>query len=276
MTPTEIWLRLMRVNNLYGDKMVLVARRLAGAGHADNETLHEAGLTKAQAIQFLAFKQQEIDASLQWLEQPEHHLLSADHTRYPPQLRAIDDYPGALLVSGNVDLLCSRQLAIIGSRAHSWYGARWGKAFSEALARYGLTITSGLALGIDGIAHRGALAVKGKTIAVLGNGLSDIYPHRHRALAKQIEESGGALLSEFPLSARPLPGNFPRRNRIISGLSAGVLVIEAALKSGSLVTVRCALEQGRDVFALPGPIGNPGSEGPHWLIKQGAVPVTAP
>lgn len=208
MTPTEIWLRLMRVNNLYGDKMVLVARRLAGAGHADNETLHEAGLTKAQAIQFLAFKQQEIDASLQWLEQPEHHLLSADHARYPPQLRAIDDYPGALLVCGNVDLLCSRRLAIIGSRAHSWYGARWGKAFSEALARYGLTITSGLALGIDGIAHRGALAVKGKTIAVLGNGLSDIYPHRHRALAKQIEESGGALLSEFPLCAT-VTGEFP-------------------------------------------------------------------
>ncbi|HDS6597741.1 TPA: DNA-protecting protein DprA [Klebsiella aerogenes] len=276
MTPTDIWLRLMRVNNLYGDEMVLIARRLAGAGHSDNETLREAGLTKAQAIQFLAFKQQEIDASLQWLAQPEHHLISADHARYPPQLRAIDDYPGALLVCGNVDLLCSRQLAIIGSRAHSWYGAQWGKSFSEALAQYGLTITSGLAMGIDGIAHRGALAVTGKTIAVLGNGLSDVYPHRHRALAKQIVESGGALLSEFPLSAPPLPGNFPRRNRIISGLSAGVLVIEAALKSGSLVTVRCALEQGRDVFALPGPIGNPGSEGPHWLIKQGAVPVTAP
>lgn len=252
MTPTEIWLRLMRVNNLYGDEMVLIARRLGCAGQLNTETLRAVGLTKAQATQFLALNQQQIDVSLQWLEQPEHHLITADHALYPPQLRAIDDYPGALLVCGNVELLCSRQLAIIGSRAHSWYGARWGKAFSEALAQYGLTLTSGLALGIDGIAHRGALAVKGKTIAVLGNGLSDIYPHRHRALAKQIEESGGALLSEFPLSARPLPGNFPRRNRIISGLSAGVLVIEAALKSGSLVTVRCALEQGRDVFALPG------------------------
>ncbi|AWD02832.1 TPA: DNA-protecting protein DprA [Klebsiella aerogenes] len=276
MTPTEIWLRLMRVNNLYGDEMVLIARRLGCAGQLNTETLRAVGLTKAQATQFLALNQQQIDVSLQWLEQPEHHLITADHALYPPQLRAIDDYPGALLVCGNVDLLCSRQLAIIGSRAHSWYGARWGKAFSEALAQYGLTLTSGLALGIDGIAHRGALAAKGKTIAVLGNGLSDIYPHRHRALAKQIVESGGALLSEFPLSALPLPGNFPRRNRIISGLSAGVLVIEAALKSGSLVTVRCALEQGRDVFALPGPIGNPGSEGPHWLIKQGAVPVTVP
>ena len=276
MTPTEIWLRLMRVNNLYGDEMVLIARRLACAGRPDGELLLGAGLSKAQVKQFFALNQQEIDASLLWLEQPGHHLIPADHSRYPPQLRAIVDYPGALLVCGNIELLHSRQLAIIGSRAHSWYGTHWGKAFSETLATYGMTITSGLALGIDGIAHRGALAAKGKTVAVLGNGLADIYPHRHRALARQIVDSGGTLLSEFPLSALPLPANFPRRNRIISGLSAGVLVVEAALKSGSLVTVRCALEQGRDVFALPGPIGNPGSEGPHWLIKQGAVPVTAP
>jgi DNA processing protein len=276
MTPTEIWLRLMRVNNLYGDEMVLIARRLGCAGQLNNEALHGVGLSKAQVKQFFAFSSQEIDASLRWLDQPEHHLIPADHSYYPPQLRAIVDYPGALLVCGNVELLRSRQLAIIGSRAHSWYGTRWGKTFSEILAQHGLTITSGLALGIDGIAHRGALAAKGKTVAVLGNGLADIYPRRHHILAKQIVESGGSLISEFPLSTLPLPGHFPRRNRVISGLSAGVLVVEAALKSGSLVTVRCALEQGRDVFALPGPIGNPGSEGPHWLIKQGAIPVTAP
>jgi DNA processing protein len=276
MTPTEIWLRLMRVNNLYGDEMVLIARRLGCAGQLNNEVLHGVGLSKAQVKQFFAFSPQEIDASLRWLDQPEHHLIPADHSHYPPQLRAIVDYPGALLVCGNVELLRSRQLAIIGSRAHSWYGTRWGKTFSETLAQHGLTITSGLALGIDGIAHRGALAAKGKTVAVLGNGLADIYPRRHHILAKQIVESGGSLISEFPLSTLPLPGHFPRRNRVISGLSAGVLVVEAALKSGSLVTVRCALEQGRDVFALPGPIGNPGSEGPHWLIKQGAIPVTAP
>ncbi|VUC71704.1 Rossmann fold nucleotide-binding protein Smf [Raoultella terrigena] len=276
MAPAEIWLRLMRVNGLYGEAMVTVAHRIGTAVGLNSEVLRLCGLSAAQARQFLTFGQRDIDAALEWLEQPEHHLLSADSPLYPPQLRATADYPGALLVKGDLAILQSRQLAVVGSRAHSWYGERWGRVFCEALARYGITITSGLAIGIDGVAHRGALAANGKSIAVLGNGLGDIYPRRHAALARQIVDSGGALLSEFPLATPPLPGNFPRRNRIISGLSIGVLVVEAALRSGSLVTVRCALEQGREVFALPGPIGSPGSEGPHWLIKQGAVLVTAP
>ncbi|MGE0973041.1 DNA-protecting protein DprA [Klebsiella sp. WOUb02] len=276
MVPAEIWLRLMRVNGLYGEAMVNAARRIGAAAGLNSEVLRLCGLSAAQSRQFLTFGQRDIDATLEWLEQPEHHLLSADTPLYPPQLRAAADYPGALLVKGDLAILHSRQLAVVGSRAHSWYGERWGRVFCEALARYGITITSGLAIGIDGVAHRGALAANGKSVAVLGNGLGDIYPRRHAALASQIVDSGGALLSEFPLATPPLPGNFPRRNRIISGLSIGVLVVEAALRSGSLVTVRCALEQGREVFALPGPIGSPGSEGPHWLIKQGAVPVTAP
>ena len=276
MAPAEIWLRLMRVNGLYGEVMLTIARRIGAASALNSEVLRLCGLSAAQSRQFLTFGQRDIDATLEWLEQPEHHLLSADSPLYPPQLRAVVDYPGALLVKGDLAILHSRQLAVVGSRAHSWYGERWGRVFCEALARYGVTITSGLAIGIDGVAHRGALAADGKSIAVLGNGLGDIYPRRHSALARQIVDSGGALLSEFPLATLPLPGNFPRRNRIISGLSIGVLVVEAALRSGSLVTVRCALEQGREVFALPGPIGSPGSEGPHWLIKQGAVPVTAP
>ncbi|MEB8195125.1 DNA-protecting protein DprA [Raoultella terrigena] len=276
MAPAEIWLRLMRVNGLYGEAMATVAHRIGTAVGLNNEALRLCGLSAAQARQFLTFGQRDIDAALEWLEQPEHHLLSTDSPLYPPQLRATADYPGALLVKGDLAILQSRQLAVVGSRAHSWYGERWGRVFCEALARYGITITSGLAIGIDGVAHRGALAANGKSIAVLGNGLGDIYPRRHAALARQIVDSGGALLSEFPLATPPLPGNFPRRNRIISGLSIGVLVVEAALRSGSLITVRCALEQGREVFALPGPIGSPGSEGPHWLIKQGAVLVTAP
>lgn len=276
MTPKEIWLRLMRVSSLYGDSAVDAARQLCSSSALDHESLRACGLNLAQSRHFLRVNQCEIDATLQWLEQPNCYLLTAEDPLYPPQLQSLVDFPCALFVHGDLTLLSSRQLAIVGSRAHSWYGARWGKLFSEALAGYGITITSGLALGIDGVAHRGALEGKGKTIAVLGNGLREIYPRRHQALAEQITHSGGTIISEFPLFTPPLPGNFPRRNRIISGLSAGVLVVEAAMKSGSLVTVRYALEQGRDVFALPGPIGNPGSEGPHWLIKQGAIPVTAP
>ncbi|QRR63600.1 DNA-protecting protein DprA [Klebsiella pneumoniae] len=276
MTPDEIWLRLMKVSSLYGDRMVEIAQRLCAAASVDREALHAVGMTAAQAKLFFRLDEHELDETRRWLEQPDHHLLRGDDPRYPLRLKAIADYPGALLVSGGLALLHSAQLAVIGSRSHSWYGARWGKLFSETLAHKGITITSGLALGIDGVAHRGALAAEGKTIAVLGNGLSQVYPRRHATLARQIIDNGGTLVSEFPLITPPLPAHFPRRNRIISGLSLGVLVIEAALRSGSLVTVRCALEQGRDVFALPGPIGNPGSEGPHWLIKQGAVPVTSP
>ncbi|QLP56374.1 DNA-protecting protein DprA [Klebsiella quasipneumoniae] len=276
MTPDEIWLRLMKVSSLYGDRMVEIAQRLCAAASVDHEALHAVGMTAAQAMLFFRLDEHELDETRRWLEQPDHHLLRGDDPRYPLRLKAIADYPGALLVSGDPALLHSAQLAVIGSRLHSWYGARSGKLFSETLARKGMTITSGLALGIDGVAHRGALAAEGKTIAVLGNGLGQVYPRRHASLAQQIVDNGGALVSEFPLITPPLPAHFPRRNRIISGLSLGVLVVEAALRSGSLVTVRCALEQGRDVFALPGPIGNPGSEGPHWLIKQGAVPVTSP
>ncbi|PXI04282.1 DNA-protecting protein DprA [Klebsiella pneumoniae] len=276
MTPDEIWLRLMKVSSLYGDRMVEIAQRLCAAASVDREALHAVGMTAAQAKLFFRLDEHELDETRRWLEQPDHHLLRGDDPRYPLRLKSIADYPGALLVSGGLALLHSAQLAVIGSRSHSWYGARWGKLFSETLAHKGITITSGLALGIDGVAHRGALAAEGKTIAVLGNGLSQVYPRRHATLARQIIDNGGTLVSEFPLVTPPLPAHFPRRNRIISGLSLGVLVIEAALRSGSLVTVRCALEQGRDVFALPGPIGNPGSEGPHWLIKQGAVPVTSP
>ncbi|MBG0522818.1 DNA-protecting protein DprA [Enterobacter cloacae] len=274
MISTEIWLRLINTGSLCGDQMLAAAARLHMQARIDDAVVRDAGLSTKQVQRFFVLNESELQRNLAWLEQPENHLLTADDPRYPPLLRTIPDYPGALFVKGNPEALNSVQLAVIGSRAPSWYGERWGKILCEQLSQSGFTITSGLACGIDGIAHHATLSAKGRSLAVLGNGLFSIYPRRHQALAARLIESEGAIVSEFPLSAPPWPANFPRRNRIISGLSLGVLVVEAALRSGSLVTARYALEQGREVFALPGPIGNPGCEGPHWLIKQGATPVT--
>ena len=274
MTSTEIWLRLINVGSLCGDAMLKVALRLLKQATIDGTAVRESGLSAKQAGRFFALDEQELERSLMWLEQTDNHLVTANDPLYPPLLRTIPDFPGALFVKGNLDALNTVQLAVVGTRAPSWYGERWGKILCEQLSQCGFTITSGLACGIDGVAHNAALSVKGCSIAVLGNGLFSIYPRRHQQLADRLIASEGVIVSEFSLSTQPWPGNFPRRNRIISGLSHGVLVVEAALRSGSLVTARCALEQGREVFALPGPIGNPGCEGPHWLIKQGATPVT--
>lgn len=274
MSLTEIWLRLLAVNNLPGELMLKAVQVLQNAQSAPI-TLRTL-LTERQIGQFMAVSATTLTNSLRWLEQADHHLITADDSRYPALLREIVCYPGALFVAGNVNALRSAQLGVVGSRAHSWYGEYWGKQFTQQLAVSGLTITSGLAIGIDSMAHKAALAAGGCTVAVLGNGLQQIYPKRNQGLAEQILSNGGTLVSEFPLITTPWPGNFPRRNRIISGLSLGILVAEASLRSGSLVTARYALEQGREVFALPGPIGNPGCEGSNWLIKQGANPVTNP
>jgi len=218
----------------------------------------------------------QLKATLHWLQQPDRHLLPYSDARFPPLLRQIPDAPLLRLVWGDYRVLHQPQIAMVGSRAFSHYGERWGQYFAAGLANCGLVITSGLAMGIDAICHRAALAVEGTTVAVLGSGLDNIYPHRHKPLAQQIRQQGGAIVSEHWVSDLPLPDHFPRRNRIISGLSQGVLVVEASLRSGSLITARYALEQGRDVFALPGPLGSPVSEGTHWLIQQGGYLVTEP
>ncbi|MDU3160474.1 MAG: DNA-protecting protein DprA, partial [Hafnia alvei] len=276
MTQIEIWLRLAQVNELYGDEIVRVAHWLNTQPCINNAVLLQAGFSPRQARRFLTFSDLTLEKTLRWLEQPNHHFVVADSEHYPPQLRAIEDYPGVLFVAGAPACLHSFQVAVVGSRQHSWYGERWGRLFCEKLVACGVTITSGLARGIDGVAHNAAINRQGTSIAVLGNGVETIHPRQHIRLAERLIEAGGALVSEFPLDTLPLPRNFPRRNRIISGLSKGVLVVEAAQRSGSLVTARCAIEQGREVFALPGPIGSPGSEGPHWLIQQGAMLVTTP
>lgn len=213
----------------------------------------------------------EVEKDLLWLEQPNKHLLTIDDAEYPDFLKAIYTPPPLLFVNGNPEILKDTQIGVVGSRNASRIGEDNTRAFVRYLVDQGLSITSGLALGIDGIAHQAALDAGGKTLAVVANGLDQIYPKKHLKLAQAIIDAGGAVISEFPTAISPRPQYFPRRNRIISGLSQGVLVVEAALKSGSLITARYAMEQGREVFAIPGSIHNPLSKGCHALIKQGAA-----
>ncbi len=211
-----------------------------------------------------------IEADLSWLQSSsEHHIITLQDPRYPERLKQIDSAPPMLFVNGKPELLKTLQLGMVGSRNPSAGGKENAFNFAQSLSQAGLTITSGMALGIDAAAHQGALAGSGQTIAVTGTGLDRVYPARHRKLAHEIA-SNGALISEFPHGTPPLADHFPRRNRIISGLSLGILVVEAAPKSGSLITARFATEQAREVFAIPGSIHNPLARGCHNLIRQGA------
>jgi DNA processing protein len=210
-----------------------------------------------------------LDDTLQWLSQPNHHLLTLHDAAYPEGLRECGDPPTVLYLSGRPELLNATCFAIVGSRNATPQGARDAQAFARELSGAGLCIVSGLALGIDAAAHLGALAAAGSSIAVMGTGADRYYPPRNRALAARIAQEG-CLVTEFPLGMPPLPLNFPRRNRLISGLSRGVLVVEAAVHSGSLITAHTAVQQNRDVFAIPGSIHSPLSKGCHLLIKEGA------
>lgn len=210
-----------------------------------------------------------LERSWQWLQAPQHSLLALSDPDYPEPLLQTADPPLLLYLSGRRELLQAPSLAIVGSRNPSAQGRDNAEAFSRELGAAGLCIVSGLALGIDAAAHAGALAAGAGTIAVLGTGLDQIYPPRNRSLAAQIAAQG-LLLSEYALGTPPLSANFPRRNRIIAGLSQGCLVVEAALRSGSLITARLAAEAGREVFAIPGSIHSPQSHGCHALIRQGA------
>ncbi|OSM93941.1 MULTISPECIES: DNA-protecting protein DprA [Lonsdalea] len=276
MTDTEVWLRLASVSRLGARKIAQLVSQIKEACGFSSAFLQGLGLSESQTQQFYSYEHAKVEAVSRWLEHPSHSLVFFGTMEYPFLLGNISSPPPVLYVIGDTKLLGSPQIAMVGSRNHSAYGELWGKFFAQEFSLSQLTITSGLAVGIDGIAHQAALDTGGKTIAVLGSGLNHLYPRRHRPLADRIVEQGGALVSEFALDTRPLPVNFPRRNRIISGLSQGVLVVEASRRSGSLVTARYALEQNREVFALPGAIGNAMTEGTHWLIQQGAYLVTHP
>jgi DNA processing protein len=203
--------------------------------------------------------------------QPDLHCLRFDDALYPRLLREIPKPPPMLFVRGDVACLSLPQLAMVGSRNPTAGGLENAERFARYLAECGFAITSGLALGIDAAAHQGALNARGKTIAVMGTGIDLIYPARHRTLAQSILDAGGALVSEFPLGVSSQAANFPQRNRIISGLSGGTLVVEAAVQSGSLITASYALQHDREVFAIPGSIHNPLARGCHQLIRQGAT-----
>ncbi|MEW6994661.1 DNA-processing protein DprA [Colwelliaceae bacterium MEBiC 14330] len=197
-------------------------------------------------------------------------VICFDDDCYPQLLKQIYDPPLVLFVQGNAKLLNVEQIAVVGSRSASVNGRETAFLLSSQLAQANIAITSGLALGIDAAAHRGALTGNRGTIAVVATGIDSVYPTRHKGLVQQIINYGGAIVSEFVPGTQARAGHFPKRNRLISGMSLGVLVVEAELKSGSLITARCALEQNREVFAIPSSITNPQARGCHWLIKQGA------
>jgi DNA processing protein len=205
----------------------------------------------------------------EWLRDPLNHIYTVADADFPQSLLNTVDPPMLLYVKGRADLLNVRSLAVVGSRNATTQGLRNAEAFSKSISDAGLCIVSGMAHGIDAAAHLGGLDGLGFSIAVVGTGLDKVYPAANRNLAHRLAQAG-TIVSEFPLGTPPLAANFPRRNRIISGLSLGCLVVEASLQSGSLITARMALEQGREVFAIPGSIHSPQSKGCHALIKQGA------
>ncbi|MBN2691007.1 MAG: DNA-processing protein DprA [Burkholderiaceae bacterium] len=283
MTATEDlagWLRLMQTPGVGA----LTARHLLSAfgpplqifqsSHAALLRVVSATVASALLTEPDSETRDLIARTLEWAAQPGHACLALDDPAYPQSLLDITDPPPLLYALGNAALLSApRQLAMVGARTPTAQGERDAQAFAQAFSEAGVTIVSGFALGIDAAAHRGALAAThpqaGSTIAVLGTGCDRVYPPRHRELAHRVAERG-LLLSEFALGTSPAKGNFPRRNRLISGLSRGVLVVEAATHSGSLITARLAGEQGREVFAMPGSIHNPLAHGCHRLIREGA------
>lgn len=213
---------------------------------------------------------QQAESILEQLAQEEAELITIEDTNYPKLLKEIHRAPPVLYAKGNTALMHHPQIAIVGTRNPTHAGSENAKAFSRYLATNGFTITSGLALGVDGISHRAAMGEVGSTIAVMATGIDAVYPVRHRKLAESILDKNGLLLTEFHPQTQPLASRFPQRNRIISGLSVGTLVIEAAIKSGSLITAVYANEQNREVFCIPGSIHNPQAKGCHKLIKEGA------
>jgi DNA processing protein len=269
---SSAWVTLTRAPELDVSTLpraLAALRHAQGIVEASDASRAGAGMSAASR-EFLSSTQAALTAAERaWLENPRHHVVPFTDPRYPALLRRAQRHPVALYVIGNPDLLNDPQLAVVGSRNPTAQGQDTAHEFSEYLAGRGLAITSGLALGIDSAAHRGALRAQGNTLAVLGSGVDVIYPRSNLPLAVEIQQQG-ALISGFPLGTPPRREHFPQRNGLIAGLSLGTLVVEAARRSGSLITARLAADQGREVFAIPGSIHSPLSRGCHELIRQGA------
>lgn len=266
------WLKLLLAPGIGLGRLGPVAiadSDLPGLPNRSENSLRELGLTPALIRSLKSPDLGQLAECERWLDHPAHHLVTRADALYPPLLRRIDDAPPALFVNGDPDCLVAPQIAIVGSRNASPGGRETATEFAAALSRAGLVVTSGLAVGIDGAAHRAAIDAGGRTVAVAGTGPDRVYPARHRDLAREIVDNG-AVVTTFAPGVGPRPLHFPARNRIISGMSLGVLVIEAGVQSGSLITARLAGEQGREIFAVPGSIRNPVSRGCHQLIRQGA------
>ena len=272
--PTcRAWMALLRAPGIGGVRLRDLLDRFGSADTvtgAGPSAWRAAGMPAAAIAWLQAPDHARLDADLDWLSHPTHHLVTWDSEDYPELLRRSPQAPGALFVAGDPNLLWHPQIAIVGSRNPSDGGRANARDFSRTLARSGLLVTSGLADGIDAVAHRAALDVGRPTVAVIATGPDLVYPTVNRALAANIVEHG-TIVSEFPPGTEARREHFPRRNRIIAGLSLGTLVVEAALRSGALITARLAAEAGREVFALPGSIHNPLAKGCHRLIRDGAA-----
>ena len=276
MNPSEEihhWIRLLQVPNIGPQryqKLLSTFEQPVKVFESSISQIMEAGISKKLAVSIVNQPTESTKADIEWLESgTNNHIITFYDHRYPDALKQIDNPPPLLYVQGNPELLTDPQLAIVGSRNPTQGGKNNAYEFSKYLSSQGLCITSGLALGIDGYSHKGALDAQASTIAVTGTGLDRVYPAAHHGLAHAISEQG-AIVSEYCIGTPIRAANFPRRNRLISGLSVGVLVVEAAIKSGSLITAHYAMEQGKEVFALPGSIHNPLARGCHHLIREGA------
>lgn len=266
------WLALNQISGLGNEGLRRLLQAFGSPAHIFATPAHALKqLVKPAVAEAIALGVDEdaLAPTFSWLEDPNNAIVTLADADYPQALLNISDPPLLLYVKGKRELLNRPALAVVGSRNSTAQGQSNAEAFSQAISAAGMCVVSGMAHGIDAAAHRGGLREAGSSIGVIGTGLDKVYPAANRELAHQLAQQG-ALISEFPLGTPPLAANFPRRNRIISGLSLGCLVVEASLQSGSLITARMALEQGREVFAIPGSIHAPQAKGCHHLIKQGA------